>query len=96
MFQLHIRLLAREDIQIAVNYYEEKASHITDAFLESLYLEFDVISSNPELFQQKYRKTRVRYIKGFPYGIHYIIKEQKIEVLAVLHTSRNPEIWNKI
>jgi len=95
MFQLHIRVLAKEDIQQIVDYYEEKAIHVTDMFLENLYIEFDVISENPELFQQKYRKTRVRYIKGFPYGIHYILKGDIIQILAVLHTSRNPEIWKK-
>ena len=95
MYQFHIRVLAREDIQEIVDYYDIKASHITDRFLENLYIEFDVITENPELFQQKYRQTRVRYIKGFPYGIHYILREHTIEVLAVLHTSRNPEIWKK-
>ncbi len=95
MLQLHIRVLAREDIQQVVDYYDEKSAHITDKFLNSLYTEFDIIVDNPALFQVKYRKTRVRYIKGFPYGIHYILKEQTIEVLAVLHTSRNPEIRKK-
>ena len=45
-----------------------------------------MIKENPELFQRKYRHTRVRYIKGFPYGIHYILNEKIIEILAVLHT----------
>jgi plasmid stabilization system protein ParE len=95
MFQFHVRVLAKEDIQQIVDYYDIKAAHITDSFLESLYSEFDIIIENPELFQKKYRGTHVRYIKGFPYGIHYILKGQTVEVLAVLHTSRNPEIWKK-
>jgi plasmid stabilization system protein ParE len=93
MFQLHIRVLAREDIQQIVDYYDEKSADITDIFLDSLYTEFDVIADNTELFQVKYRKTRVRYIKGFSYGIHYILKGQTIEILAVLHTSRDSENW---
>ncbi len=95
MYQFHIRILAREDIQEIVDYYDIKASHITNRFLEKLFTEFDVIKENPKLFQEKYRKTRVRYIKGFPYGIHYILRAQTVEVLAVLHTSRNPKLWEK-
>ena len=95
MFHFHIRVLARKDIQQIVDYYEEKASHITDRFLENLYAEFDVITENPELFQKKYRRTSVSYLKKFPFGIHYILREETIEVLAILHTSRSPEIWGK-
>ena len=93
MYQFHIRFLAREDIQEIVDYYDSKSSHITDRFLENLYAEFEIIRKNPELFQKKYRKTRVRYIKGFHFGIHYILREETVEVLAVLHTGRNPQIW---
>lgn len=95
MFQLQIRVLAQEDIQQVVDYYDLEAPYITDRFLENLYSEFDVIAKNPALFQKKYRDTHVRYVKGFPYGVHYILKDEIIEVLAVLHTSRNPKIWKK-
>ena len=97
MFHFHIRVPVKEDIQQIVEYYEEKAPHsTTDRFLENLYVEFDVITENPELFQKKYRGTRVRYLKKFPFGIHYIFKDKTVEVLAVLHTSRSPKNWNKL
>ena len=95
MFQIQIRVLAKEDIQSITDYYDLKASYITDIFLENLYAELDIIANKPELFQEKYRKTRVRYLKKFPFGIHYTLKDQIIVVLAVLHTSRNPQIWKK-
>lgn len=44
--------------------------------------------------QIKYRHTRVKYISKFPFGVHYQINENKVNVLAVLHTSQNPGIWN--
>ncbi len=95
MFDFHIRVLAQEDIQKIVDYYDENASLVTDKFLESLYIEFDLIKKNPTLFQVKFKETRVRYIKGFPFGIHYIVKNKTIIILAVLHTRRNPDIWSQ-
>ena len=95
MFHFHIRTLAREDIQQIIEYYELKAPSAADRFLKMLYTEFDVISENPKLFQKKYRGTRVRYLKKFPFGVHYILRGKTVEVLAILHTSRNPEIWKK-
>ena len=48
MFLFHIRVLASEDIQQIVAYYEEKSLYATDRFLENLYIELDVIKENPE------------------------------------------------
>lgn len=96
MYQLKIRVLAQIDIQDIVDYYDEISTKITDKFLSNLYLELDFIENKPKSFQIKYKETRVRYIKGFPFGIHYrILNETVVEVLAVLHTSSNPKIWNK-
>lgn len=95
MFQLQIRVLAQNDIQEIVDYYETKTSkRITDCFLDNLYVELQFIKTKPTSFQLKHKDTRVRYIKSFPFGIHYRIKNKNIiEILAVLHTSRNPNIW---
>ena len=92
---LQIRVLAKNDIQHIVDYYDEQAPRISDKFLDLLFAEFEQILKNPEVFQIKYRETRVRYIKGFPFGIHYQIKGEIVEVLAVLHTSRSPKNWKK-
>ncbi len=95
MYQLQIRHLAKEDIQLIVDYYDEKVStSVSDKFLENLYFEFSFLTKNPEKFQVKYRNTRVRYLKNFPFGIHYQIKKNSfIEILAIIHTSRNPNSW---
>lgn len=95
MYALHVRLLARQDIQQIVDYYDLKASHVTTVFLEILFKELEIIQETPELFEKKYRKTRVRYLKGFPFGVHYIIRKNTVEVLAVLHSSRDPKNWNE-
>ncbi len=95
MYQLLIRILAKGDIQEIVTYYDEISPTVADRFLENLYADFEVIKNNPFLFQKKYRDTRVRYLKVFPFGIHYIVKGKIIEILAILHTGRNPEVWKK-
>ena len=52
MYQLHIRQLAKEDIQDIIDFYDENASKlITDRFLESLFINLEYIKSNPKSFQ---------------------------------------------
>ena len=96
MFVLNIRITAKDDIQQIVDYYDEINKNISDVFLEELFTNLDHIRSNPFAFQKKYKNIRVCYLKSFSFGIHYRVIEKVIEVLAVLHTSRNPDMWNHL
>ncbi len=93
MYHLEILQTAKDDIQQIVDYYDDVAPFVTDYFLEELFSCFDILKKRPFLFQVKYRETRVCYLKKFPFGIHYQVMGKAIEILAVLHTSRNPDIW---
>lgn len=48
------------------------------------------INEFPEHSQKKYKNVHIRFTKKFKYGIHYIVEDNNIYVLAVLHTSRKP------
>ena len=93
MSTLQIRTHAQLDIQEIVDYFDDISVAITDKFLNQLYQSLDYLAKNPKKNQVKYRNTRVYYIKGFPFGIHYLEKGDQVIILAVLHTSRNPKVW---
>ena len=96
MYNLEIRNLAKSDIQQIVNYFDETTnSQITDDFLSDLYANFEFLIDNPFLFQLKHKNIRICYLNNFSFGIHYTVDNIVVEVLAVLHTSQNPEIWAK-
>lgn len=93
MYILNIRQTAKLDIQQIVDYYDEIFPEIATKFLMNLYADLGMLQRNPYLFQLKYKDTRVSYVKSFPFGIHYRIISNNIEILSVLHTSRNPKTW---
>ncbi len=51
MFQLRIRILARQDLQQAVDYYDSVSTKIADAFLEDFYTSLDFINNTQRLFR---------------------------------------------
>jgi len=59
-----------------------------DATIES-------VLRTPEAYTPIYKKTRRALVRKFPFGVHYIIEEETIVVLAVFHASRNPKEWKK-
>ena len=50
------------------------------------------IERNPKIYSIEYRETRKHLIKRFPYKIIYLVKQDKIIVLAITHGKRNPAI----
>jgi plasmid stabilization system protein ParE len=53
------------------------------------------IAQNPAIFQVRYREVRIAFLNKFPFGVHFKIdaNRETIVILAVLHTSQNPQIW---
>jgi hypothetical protein len=53
------------------------------------------IRQNPKASNIRYKNVRATVLNIFPFMIHYTIDEKNktIIVSAVLHTSRNPELW---
>lgn len=82
---------AEVELVEALAWYDEQLKGLGNRLFQEFNNTFDEIASNPENFQKKYRNMRIRYTYKFNYGIHYIIEEDTVYVLAILHTSRKPK-----
>lgn len=95
-FRLIIQKRAEAQILEAYNWYEQKQANLGDIFLKALEELIFKIEANPFLFQPKYKNVYLAQAKKFPYGIFYLIDEDRIIVLAVFHLSRNPGLWKRL
>jgi len=82
------------DIEDAALWYEHQRQGLSFDFELCLEVGIQEISRTPLAFQKKYKQVYVRFINRFPYGIHYIIKNDLITVIGVFHTSRSPKDWS--
>lgn len=92
-FQLRITSLAENDISNAALWYNEKSLGLGKEFLDSIELAFSIITQNPHLFQDRYKNVKIIFTTRFPYGIYYIIEENQLIILAVLHTKMDEMVW---
>lgn len=83
------------DIEDVVLWYEEQRLGLSYDFELCLEAGIGQILRNPEAFQKRYKKIKIRFISRFPYGIHYIFFENEITVIGIFHTSRSPKNWSK-
>jgi toxin ParE1/3/4 len=95
-YLLIVRPGAEQQATEAFHWYQEKLTGLGEDFLICLDACITSIIANPNLYQKKYLDIRMGIIEKFPYGIYYIIDDDTIVVLAILHFSRNPEIPEKL
>jgi plasmid stabilization system protein ParE len=59
-------------------------------FLACIEAALSSISRNPELHSAVHDEVRRALVRRFPYGVFYIVEQERIVVLAVFHGHRDP------
>jgi plasmid stabilization system protein ParE len=97
MYKAFILPLAKQDISDAVTWYESKQKGLGKLFVEEIRSKVLFIRNNPKTTTIKYDDIRCAILDVFPFMVHYTIDElqKTIIVVAVFHTSLNPERWRK-
>ena len=77
---------AEMDIRVAFLWYEDHLENLGSLFEENVYQAITNIQNNSLKFQSRYGKTRIYFIRRFPFGIHFQVNENQTLILAVFHT----------
>jgi plasmid stabilization system protein ParE len=92
-FSLIISEKAEIQIEQAIFYYDLLSKRVADNFIVELQICFNSIEKNPEMYQIIKNNFRQAPLKKFPYVVIYSIEKlQKVLVLSIFHTSRNPKM----
>jgi hypothetical protein len=91
-FRIDIHIEAINDIQQAIDYYNEQQSGLGKRFHSAVKQTFKELSVNP-FFQVRYDNVRCRLTRKFPYLIHFVVdeKEKTVTIYRLKHTSMKPE-----
>jgi len=92
-YVLSITEAAELDIKDAFIWYQEQNAHLSITFEKHLSKTIQNLPKNPLKIQIRYNKTRVVFLKKFPYGVHFNIQGNQIIIIAVFHTSQSPRKW---
>ncbi len=92
-YQIKVTQQAEDELDEVMGWYEEEKLGLGIAFLNHFFNRVAYLKDNPYLYQEVYKTYRRLLMKKYPYAIYYEIEEQKqaIMVLAIWHTSKNPE-----
>lgn len=94
-FSINLSSQAEVDFDKSYEFYFEDSPKVADTFFKQINLSFENIKQNPNSFPIAYKDARKYIVKKFPFVIYFRIADDIIQIIAIFHTSRNPEIWNE-
>jgi plasmid stabilization system protein ParE len=86
---------AQADLLQTREWYERQGLGLGDAFSDRAEEAIERVQRMPRMYAMVFRDVRRAKIRRFPYLIYYRVQEDQIEVIAVLHGSRDPRLWQK-
>lgn len=84
---------ASADIVPAFDWYAGQRQELARRFLADLDGTIERISENPLIFPAVRAGVRRASMRRFPYGLFFRVFAEDIQVIACLHTRRNPAAW---
>lgn len=83
----------RGEIDDAYNWYEQRQLGLGSDFLDEVQRILEEITANSARYGFADGDIREGFLNRFPYAIYYRVLADRIRVLAVLHTARDPSKW---
>jgi len=93
MYTIEFKFEVYADIKIAYDWYESQRLGLGEDFLLTLEESYFKIARTPKHYQIMYKSVRRKLVSRFPYGIFFVLQEDKVVILAVMHTKRKPTEW---
>jgi toxin ParE1/3/4 len=90
--RLVLRRVAEKEFDDSIAWYESQRQGLGREFRAAIEQYFERIADNPErLPKVRGEVRRAVVLRRFPFVIHFLIEKERIVILSVFHTSREPE-----
>ena len=93
MKQLIIQLQATQEADEAAKWYEDQFPGLGIEFLLELDAALGRVINNPDMYQPVYEDARRVLVRRFPYAAYFISEADTVQVVTILHQSRNLDVW---
>ena len=84
---------AAAEFDEAFDWYEARRTGFGSVFAAEVQKVFDSIAANPLMQRVVFADIHKAVVRRFPYCVFYRPHADRVEVIAVFHTSRDPNIW---
>jgi plasmid stabilization system protein ParE len=91
--RLVIRPEAQLDLDEAAFWYDDQKPGLGELLTEELAILLERITDHPLQFPQIGQDVHRGLLHRFPYAVYFLLADESVVILALLHQHRNPGIW---
>lgn len=84
---------AQIELEQATSYYDSINRQLGNSFIDAVERTLNRIVQFPNAWTPMLQNARRCHVNGFPYGIVYRVRGDRIQILAVMHLQRKPNYW---
>ena len=98
MLRIEFSAAARTEFRLAVRYYETRQRGLGTRFRDAVMATVSMLATNPDAggsVPDVPGEMRRFLVSGFPFLVVYQHSGKRIRVVAVAHTRRAPNYWDK-
>ena len=92
---LVLRSVAASEFRETRRWYEERRSGLGEEFAACVEVALGQIRRRPEAYPRIHGNIRRLLTRRFPYAVFYMVEPERVVVLAVFHSSRDPATWQQ-
>lgn len=83
---------AEDDLQESIDFYNLQKEKLGFEFAKEVNDTFERLRSNYLQYPEVHKKLRKARLNRFPFNVFFVVEPPIVYVLAVFHTSRNPNL----
>jgi len=89
------RRIALHEFRDAANFYAAQRPGLGGEFIREIERCISLVAEQPLAYPFVHREMRRVITKRFPFSIYFYVETERIVVIAIFHSSRNPTIWRE-
>lgn len=93
MIRVEIDAGARQDVREIVQHYKSIRPELALQFIGRLRASIALIRLHPEAFPARELGVRWALLRQFPFKLFFVLMEDGVRILAVLHAHARPDEW---
>ena len=93
--EVRFRSEAAQDVVEAFSWYESQRPGLGAQFEAAVDHAVSLLRRLPQAGPVVHREVRRILLRRFPYAVYYLLNQDVIDVLAVMHMHRDPSRWRR-
>lgn len=94
-YRLRFSARALRETGEAREWYESQSLGLGEEFIAAMELQLKRLEQAPLLYAEVIPGVRRALLPRFPFGLFYVVRDNLVHILAVVHDARNPNRWPK-